>query len=230
VPACVGFVLGALFVWISDVLVPDADHAASALKVAPLAKTKRKRRASDAPLSSPKPSSLLAAQSNRRIMLLIMAVTLHNFPEGLAGKRAMVSSRGKLTLAVGVAFGGIGSCKDCTFESARMVAIGIGLQNFPEGLSVAVPLRRMGYSKSLAFFYGQLSGMVEPLGGLLGAVAVSFAKPLLPYALSFAAGAMVFVVADSVVPESHSRGNGRLASWGVVAGFCIMMSMDVALG
>jgi len=111
-----------------------------------------------------------------------------------------------------------------------MVAIGIGLQNFPEGLSVAVPLRRMGYSKRLAFFYGQLSGMVEPVGGLLGAVAVSLAKPLLPYALSFAAGAMVFVVADSVVPESHSCGNGRLASWGVIAGFCVMMSMDVALG
>jgi len=133
-------------------------------------------------------------------------------------------------LAVGVAFGGIDSSRAATFDAARLVAIGIGLQNFPEGLSVSLPLRRMGYSKSMAFFYGQLSGMVEPIGGLLGAIAVSVAKPLLPYALSFAAGAMIFVVIDSVVPESRSRGNGHLASWGAVAGFCLMMSLDVALG
>ena len=231
VPVVIGFSLGALFVWLSDLFLPepsDLHFAEESKQPRKTARSRRKRKNSDAgphsstnaarvsesPLALTAVAQVVAAQSKRRIMLLIMAVTLHNFPEGLA---------------VGVAFGGIGSCEVCTFEAARVVAIGIGLQNFPEGLSVSIPLRRMGYSKSMAFFYGQLSGMVEPIGGLLGSAAVSMSKPLLPYALSFAAGAMVFVVVDSVVPESNSRGNGKLASWGVVTGFLIMMSMDVAL-
>jgi zinc transporter 11 len=213
IPAVVGFALGALFVWISDQALPHGGGDMLALRPAP--ELKRRRRNSD---SKPGPLVKLASskrQSDRRILLLIIAVTLHNFPEGLA---------------VGVGFGGVGSSPASTFEQARLLAIGIGLQNAPEGLAVSLPLRRMGYSKSLAFFYGQLSGMVEPIGGVIGAVAVTVAKPILPYALSFAAGAMVFVVVDSVVPESHSRGNGRLASWGAVVGFLVMMALDCGLG
>ena len=113
-------------------------------------------------------------------------MTIHNFPEGLA---------------VGVGFGAIGTSKAASFASARNLAIGIGIQNFPEGLAVSLPLHRAGFSKPRAFFYGQLSGMVEPIAGLLGAMAVSVATPLLPYALAFAAGAMVYVVLDSIVPD-----------------------------
>ena len=116
----------------------------------------------------------------------LQAVTIHNFPEGLA---------------VGVGFGAIGTSKAATFASARNLAIGIGIQNFPEGLAVSLRLHRAGFSKPRAFFYGQLSGMVEPVAGLLGAVAVKVATPLLPYALAFAAGAMVYVVLDSIVPD-----------------------------
>ncbi|CAL8381927.1 unnamed protein product [Gadus morhua 'NCC'] len=135
----------------------------------------------------------------RRIMLLILAITIHNIPEGLA---------------VGVAFGAIGKTPSATFESARNLAIGIGIQNFPEGLAVSLPLRGAGMSTWGAFWYGQLSGMVEPVAGLLGAVAVVLAEPLLPYALAFAAGAMVYVVVDDIIPEAQVRrtrchGNGR---------------------
>lgn len=151
----------------------------------------------------------------RRILLLILAITIHNIPEGLA---------------VGVGFGAIGKTPAATFESARNLAIGIGIQNFPEGLAVSLPLRGSGVSTWKAFWYGQLSGMVEPLAGLLGAVAVVLAEPLLPYALAFAAGAMVYVVVDDIIPEAQVSGNGKLASWTSILGFVVMMSLDVGLG
>uniref|UniRef100_A0A3P8ZKS2 Zinc transporter ZIP11 n=2 Tax=Esox lucius TaxID=8010 RepID=A0A3P8ZKS2_ESOLU len=151
----------------------------------------------------------------RRIILLILAITIHNIPEGLA---------------VGVGFGAIGKTSSATFESARNLAIGIGIQNFPEGLAVSLPLRGAGMSTWKAFWYGQLSGMVEPIAGLLGAVAVVLAEPLLPYALAFAAGAMVYVVVDDIIPEAQLSGNGKLASWTAILGFVVMMSLDVGLG
>ncbi|XP_072312439.1 zinc transporter ZIP11-like [Eucyclogobius newberryi] len=156
-----------------------------------------------------------AGSNWRRILLLILAITIHNIPEGLA---------------VGVAFGAIGKTSTATFESARNLAIGVGIQNFPEGLAVSLPLRGSGISTWKAFWYGQLSGMVEPLSGLLGAVAVVLAEPLLPYALAFAAGAMVYVVVDDIIPEAQVSGNGKLASWTSILGFVVMMSLDVGLG
>ncbi|XP_068161593.1 zinc transporter ZIP11-like isoform X2 [Antennarius striatus] len=155
------------------------------------------------------------ASSWRRILLLILAITIHNIPEGLA---------------VGVGFGAVGKTSSATFESARNLAIGIGIQNFPEGLAVSLPLRGSGVSTWTAFWYGQLSGMVEPVAGLLGAFAVVLAEPLLPYALAFAAGAMVYVVVDDIIPEAQVSGNGKLASWTAILGFIVMMSLDVGLG
>nr|XP_019938995.1 PREDICTED: zinc transporter ZIP11 isoform X1 [Paralichthys olivaceus] len=155
------------------------------------------------------------ASSWRRILLLILAITIHNIPEGLA---------------VGVGFGAIGKTSSATFESARNLAIGIGIQNFPEGLAVSLPLRGSGVSTWRAFWYGQLSGMVEPVAGVLGALAVVLAEPLLPYALAFAAGAMVYVVVDDIIPEAQVSGNGKLASWTSILGFVVMMSLDVGLG
>ncbi|XP_030610753.1 zinc transporter ZIP11-like isoform X1 [Archocentrus centrarchus] len=114
--------------------------------------------------------------------------------------------------------------------SIRNLAIGIGIQNFPEGLAVSLPLHGSGVSTWKAFWYGQLSGMVEPIAGLLGAVAVVLAEPLLPYALAFAAGAMVYVVVDDIIPEAQVSGNGKLASWTSILGFVVMMSLDVGLG
>uniref|UniRef100_A0AAV2LU96 Zinc transporter ZIP11 n=1 Tax=Knipowitschia caucasica TaxID=637954 RepID=A0AAV2LU96_KNICA len=156
-----------------------------------------------------------ASSSWRRVLLLILAITIHNIPEGLA---------------VGVGFGAIGKTSGATFESARNLAIGIGIQNFPEGLAVSLPLRGSGVSTWKAFWYGQLSGMVEPVAGVLGAVAVVLAEPLLPYALAFAAGAMVYVVVDDIIPEAQVSGNGKLASWTSIFGFVVMMSLDVGLG
>jgi zinc transporter 11 len=216
-------VTGALFVYASDLALPDADLTVTNITneegqneaERKVVEKKTKAKAARGLSPSPKKSKKVKSQSHRRIILLLVAVVLHNFPEGLA---------------VGVAFGGIGSVKSATFERARTIAIGIGLQNFPEGLAVSLPLRRLGWSNRKAFFYGQLSGMVEPLGGILGAGAVQFAQPMLPYALSFAAGAMIYVVVDSVSPESHERKNGALASWGCMVGFIVMMSLDVALG
>ncbi|XP_044735525.1 zinc transporter ZIP11 isoform X3 [Chrysoperla carnea] len=151
----------------------------------------------------------------KRILLLVVAITVHNIPEGLA---------------VGVAFGAIGSTKSATIESARNLALGIGIQNFPEGLAVSLPLQAAGFSTLRSFWYGQLSGMVEPLFGVLGALAVSTAQPCLPYALAFAAGAMIYVVVDDIIPEANTNGNGKLASWGAMLGFLVMMSLDVGLG
>jgi len=151
----------------------------------------------------------------RRILLLIVAITVHNIPEGLA---------------VGVGFGAVGKTKSATFESARNLAIGIGIQNFPEGIAVSLPLKAAGISTARAVWYGQLSGMVEPIAGVIGAALVTFIVPILPYALAFAAGAMVYVVLDDIIPEAQSQGNGKAASWGAIVGFIVMMSLDVALG
>ncbi|KAI8127271.1 hypothetical protein FF38_11544 [Lucilia cuprina] len=150
----------------------------------------------------------------KRIMLLVVAITVHNIPEGLA---------------VGVSFGAVGSSNSSTFESARNLAIGIGIQNFPEGLAVSLPLHAAGFSVMRSLWYGQLSGMVEPIFGILGAVAVTFASLILPYALSFAAGAMIYIVADDILPEAHASGNGTIATWGTIAGFLIMMCLEVTL-
>ncbi len=151
-----------------------------------------------------------------RSVLLVLAITLHNIPEGLA---------------VGVAFGATAAgLESATFAGAVALAIGIGLQNFPEGIAVAMPLRREGLSRGRSFWYGQLSGIVEPIAGVIGAAAVLIARPILPYALSFAAGAMIFVVAEEVIPEAHHEGNTDLATMGVMFGFAVMMVLDVALG
>ncbi|NXO06964.1 S39AB protein, partial [Oriolus oriolus] len=164
----------------------------------------------------PRDGATAAGSSSwRRILLMILAVTIHNIPEGLA---------------VGVGFGAIGKSASATFQSARNLAIGIGIQNFPEGLAVSLPLRGAGFSTWKAFWYGQLSGMVEPLAGVFGAFAVVLAEPLLPYALGFAAGAMVYVVMDDIIPEAQTSGNGKLASWTSILGFVVMMSLDVGLG
>lgn len=156
-----------------------------------------------------------AAANWKRIILLIIAITVHNIPEGLA---------------VGVGFGAAGKSSASTFQNARNLAIGIGIQNFPEGLSVSLPLRGAGFSAFRSFWYGQLSGMVEPVAGLLGVLAVGAAQPLLPYALAFAAGAMVYVVVDDIIPEAQRCGNGQLASCCCILGFLVMMSLDVGLG
>lgn len=169
--------------------------------------------------AAPGPPRGSAAQpggsSWRRIALLILAITIHNIPEGLA---------------VGVGFGAVGKTASATFESARNLALGIGIQNFPEGLAVSLPLRGAGFSTWRAFWYGQLSGMVEPLAGVFGAFAVVLAEPILPYALAFAAGAMVYVIMDDIIPEAQISGNGKLASWASILGFVVMMSLDVGLG
>jgi ZIP family zinc transporter len=152
----------------------------------------------------------------RRSTLLILAITLHNIPEGLA---------------VGVAFGAVAAgFPAAALAGAVTLAIGIGLQNFPEGLAVSFPLRREGMSRLKSFWYGQLSGIVEPIAGVIGAATVIFARSLLPYALGFAAGAMIFVVVEEVVPESQRGGNADLATMGAMIGFAVMMILDVALG
>ncbi|OHB86060.1 MAG: dihydroorotate dehydrogenase [Planctomycetes bacterium RBG_16_64_12] len=155
----------------------------------------------------------------QRSVLLVSAITLHNIPEGLA---------------VGVAFGAVAHA---TPEVARglmlggiALAIGIGIQNFPEGLAVAMPLRREGMGRMKAFMYGQASGIVEPMAGVLGAWLVLMMTPLLPYALAFAAGAMIFVVVEELIPESQRNGFSDFATLGALGGFAVMMMLDVALG
>jgi len=192
-PPLVGFLLGAVFLRIADRLLP---HFHPRLSVVEGVKT-----------------------SWQRSTLLVLAITLHNIPEGLA---------------VGVAFGSaahlVGAEKAAQIGAAVALAIGIGLQNFPEGTAVSLPLRREGMSRLRALWYGQLSGAVEPVAGVLGAGLVLLVRPVLPYALAFAAGAMIFVVAEELIPESQSEGNVDLATLGVIAGFAVMMTLDVGLG
>ena len=155
----------------------------------------------------------------QRSTLLVLAITMHNIPEGLA---------------VGVAFGAAanlsGAAQTTQIGAALALAIGIGLQNFPEGTAVALPLRREGMSRLRCFWYGQLSAIVEPVAGVAGAVLVITISAILPYALAFAAGAMIFVVVEELVPESQRNGNVDLATLGAIVGFAIMMTLDVALG
>lgn len=191
-PPAVGFLSGAVFLRIIDKILPHL-HSGFSVKNAEGIKT-----------------------SWRRTTLLILAVTLHNIPEGLA---------------VGVAFGaGAAEMPAVTLAGAAALAIGIGLQNFPEGIAIAMPLRREGFSKLKSFWYGQLSAVVEPIAGVIGAVAVMFSRPALPYALSFAAGAMIFVVIEELIPESQRGGNADIATMGAIVGFTVMMVLDVGLG
>lgn len=149
------------------------------------------------------------SSSMRKVWLFVLAITIHNFPEGLA---------------VGVGFGSGDAVAGGT------LAFGIGLQNMPEGLAVALALMREGYGRWAALWIALLTGLVEPLGGALGAGIVSVAQPFLPFGLAFAAGAMLFVIADEIIPETHSRGNERLATFGLIIGFIIMMAMDNIFG
>lgn len=191
-PPAIGFILGGLFLRLVDKILPHL-HSGLPLQNAEGIKT-----------------------SWRRTTLLVLAVTLHNIPEGLA---------------VGVAFGGASAgLESATVGGAIALAIGIGIQNFPEGAAVSLPLRGEGISRAKSFWYGQLSGMVEPLAAIIGAGAVVIAAPILPYALSFAAGAMIFIVVEELIPASQSGENTDLATLGVIIGFTLMMILDVGLG
>ncbi len=192
VPALVGFLLGGVCLRGIDFILPHLH------------------------LNAPIREAEGISTSWRRSTLLVLAVTLHNVPEGLA---------------VGVAFGALTvGIPEATLPAAIALGLGIGIQNLPEGLAVSVPLRREGLSRRKAFWYGQLSGAVEPVAGVLGALAVVVARPLLPYALAFAAGAMIFVVIEEVIPESQRGGNADLATLGGMLGFALMMTLDLALG
>lgn len=192
IPAAVGFLFGGVFLRLVDLVLPHL-HIGYPIEEAEGIPT-----------------------SWRRSILLVLAITIHNIPEGLA---------------VGVAFGALKyGLTETSFAAACALAIGIGIQNFPEGTAVSVPLRREGMSRLKSFWYGQLSGIVEPMSGVLGAWAVIMMRPILPYALAFAAGAMIFVVIEEVVPESQREGNVDLATSGAMLGFAVMMVLDVALG
>lgn len=147
--------------------------------------------------------------------LLVFAITLHNIPEALS---------------VGVAFGASAIDPELGISGAIILMLGIGIQNLPEGMAVSLPLVREGYSRNKSFFIGQLSGIVEPLAAILGAIIASFALNMLPWAMGFAAGAMIFVTAEEVIPESHASGNGDIATMGLMLGFALMMALDVAFG
>ncbi len=191
-PAVIGFLAGGLFLWAVDHLLPHL-HLGEPIEAAEGLKT-----------------------TWRRSVLLVTAITLHNFPEGLA---------------VGVAFGAAAAgLPAATVAGAIALAIGIGLQNFPEGLAVSLPLRREGLSRTKSFLYGQASGTVEPIAGVLGAAAVLLMRPILPYALSFAAGAMIYVVVEELIPEAQSGHDTHMSTWGAMLGFSVMMLLDVALG
>ena len=193
VPAAVGFLLGGIFLMSLDKIMPHLHP--------------------DKPISA---AEGIHPEKKKRSTLLVLAITLHNIPEGLA---------------VGVAFGAVAAdLPAASLTGAIALAIGIGIQNFPEGVAVAMPLRREGMSRRKSFMYGQFSGMVEPIAAVIGAVAVVFIQPILPYALSFAAGAMIFVVAEEVIPGSQENGNTDIASMSLMIGFVIMMILDVALG
>ena len=154
--------------------------------------------------------------TNKRVLMLITSITLHNIPEGLA---------------VGVAFGStLYGLDGATLMSAWTLALGIGIQNFPEGTAVSVPLRREGFSRNKAFFYGQLSGIVEPISGVIGAILVLKMRLILPFLLAFAAGAMIYVVVEELIPESQTNKSKDLMAMFTLVGFSIMMLLDVLLG
>jgi ZIP family zinc transporter len=194
-PPAVGFLAGAAFLRLADRILPHL-HPLKPLDEAEGIKTHL-----------------------RQTTLLVLAITLHNIPEGLA---------------IGVAFGAAAHATElesgATLAGAMALALGIGLQNFPEGIAVALPLRRIGVKPLKSFWYGQLSAAVEPVAAVVGAAAVLMVQPLLPYALAFAAGAMIFVVVEELIPESQQGGNTDLATLGAIVGFTVMMVLDVALG
>ncbi len=192
IPSAVGFCLGALFLYGLDKVLPHL-HVNFRTDEAEGVKTPW-----------------------HRTTLLILAITLHNIPEGLA---------------VGVLFGGVAAgFEGASIGAAVALAIGIGLQNFPEGFAVSMPARRQGLSRIKSFWYGQLSAIVEPFAGVLGAWAVLTFEPILPYALAFAAGAMIFVVVEEVIPETQRDKYTDIATMGFIIGFIIMMTLDVGLG
>ncbi len=189
-PAAIGFGLGAIFLFSLDKVLP---HVHINFKETEGIKTPW-----------------------RRTTLMVLAITLHNIPEGLA---------------VGVLFGGVASgIPEASISAAVTLAIGIGIQNFPEGVAVAMPLRRQGVSRFKSFWYGQMSAIVEPVAAVIGALAVTFFTPILPYALAFAAGAMIFVVVEEVIPETQQDKFTDIATMGFIIGFIIMMILDVSLG
>jgi ZIP family zinc transporter len=190
IPAAIGFALGAMFIFGLDKVLP---HIHINFKESEGIKTPW-----------------------HRTTLLVLAITLHNIPEGLA---------------VGVLFGGVAAgIPEASITGAVALAIGIGIQNFPEGIAVSMPMRRQGVSRFKSFWYGQLSAIVEPVAAVIGAVAVTFFTPLLPYALAFAAGAMIFVVVEEVIPETQQDKYTDIATLGFIGGFIVMMTLDVALG
>jgi len=194
-PAVIGFLSGAIFLRICDQYMPHLH------------------------LGFPMEEAEGIQTSWRRATLLVLAITLHNIPEGLA-----------IGVLFGAAASGLEAAGGATVAGAVALAIGIGIQNFPEGTAVSVPLRREGISVGKSFWYGQLSGIVEPISAVIGAAAVLLVQPILPYALAFAAGAMIYVVVEELIPESQLQGNTDIATMGTMIGFSIMMLLDVALG
>jgi zinc transporter, ZIP family len=191
-PAATGFISGGAFIRIIDLFLPHLH------------------------LGFPASEAEGINTNWRRSVLLVLAITLHNFPEGLA---------------VGVAFGAVAAnLPSATLTGAVALAIGIGIQNFPEGVAVSVPLRAEGMSPLKSFWYGQSSAIIEPISGIIGAATVILMKPILPYALAFAAGAMIFVVVEELIPESQLGKNADIATLFTMLGFVIMMILDVALG
>lgn len=191
-PAAVGFGLGALFLYGLDQVLPHLH------------------------LNFPESKAEGVSTKWHRTTLLVLAITLHNIPEGLA---------------VGVLFGGVAAgIPEASIGGAVALAIGIGLQNFPEGMAVSFPLRRLGLSRIKSFWYGQLSAIVEPIAGVIGALAVIQLQPILPYALAFAAGAMIYVVVEEVIPETQLERSTDIATLGFIGGFLVMMMLDVGLG
>lgn len=190
IPACVGFLLGILFLLLLDIIIPHLH------------------------VSSTKPEGL---KSNfKKTTMFFLAVTLHNIPEGMA---AGVVFAGVLLDNVGLSFAG-----------ALALSIGIAIQNFPEGAIISMPLKAEGFSKPKAFFYGVLSGIVEPIAALITILLTNLVVPILPYLLSFAAGAMIYAVVEELIPESQQGKHTNLGTIGVALGFVVMMVLDTALG
>jgi ZIP family zinc transporter len=191
-PALTGFLLGGLFLWITDKIMPHLH------------------------LEFKNSESEGIHTHLRRSILLVLAITIHNIPEGLA---------------VGVAFGAAAhNIASASLSGAIVLAIGIGIQNMPEGAAVSIPLRREGLSITKCFIYGQASGLVEPVAGVIGAAAVYYIQPMLPYALAFAAGAMIYVVVEELIPESQLDKKTDISTIFAMLGFAIMMTLDVAVG
>lgn len=191
IPSLVGFLLGGLFLLCIDKMIPHLH------------------------LGFPDEAREGGAGEQSRNALLVLAITIHNIPEGLA---------------VGVAFGAISRGEPSSLVAAIVLAVGIGIQNFPEGAAVSIPMRTAGASRARSFFYGQLSAVVEPIFAVVGALLVTVVTPILPYALAFAAGAMIFVVVEELIPESQLGDGSDLSAVGAMLGFAIMMALDVALG